>query len=202
MRRRSCARSRSRSRSRWEVRPPPPAARWPLAAWSPHASGCDCGHRSRLSTATTLLTHEIFRRRIGRGWRGGCGVRWQIGLRGQRASRPRTRARPVAQTARPAALRDPGPCERTLAVGSRPSTECSGGVQVDYSATPEELQEHFAGCGTVNRVTILCDKYRNPKGFAYIEFAEPEAVDQAVELNESEFKGRQLKVRHATAWTQ
>jgi len=65
---------------------------------------------------------------------------------------------------------------------------------VDYSATPEELQEHFASCGTVNRVTILCDKYKQPKGFAYIEFAEAEAVEQAVELNESEFKGRQLKV--------
>ena len=48
--------------------------------------------------------------------------------------------------------------------------------QVDYSATPEELQEHFAGCGTVNRVTILCDRFRNPKGFAYIEFADAEAV--------------------------
>ena len=36
--------------------------------------------------------------------------------------------------------------------------------QVDYSATPEELQEHFAACGTVNRVTILCDRFRNPKG--------------------------------------
>ena len=23
--------------------------------------------------------------------------------------------------------------------------------QVDYSATPEELQEHFAGCGTVSQ---------------------------------------------------
>jgi len=65
---------------------------------------------------------------------------------------------------------------------------------VDYSATPEELQEHFAQCGTVNRVTILCDRFRNPKGFAYIEFAEPEDVEKAVELNESEFKGRQLKV--------
>ena len=66
--------------------------------------------------------------------------------------------------------------------------------QVDYSATPEELQEHFAGCGTVNRVTILCDRFHNPKGYAYIEFAEPEAVEAAVALNESEFKGRQLKV--------
>ena len=67
-------------------------------------------------------------------------------------------------------------------------------LQVDYSATPEELQEHFAACGTVNRVTILCDKFRNPKGFAYIEFAEPEAISAAEEMNESEFKGRQLKV--------
>ena len=49
--------------------------------------------------------------------------------------------------------------------------------------------------GTVNRVTILCDKFKNPKGYAYIEFAEPEAVEAAVGLNEAEFKGRQLKVR-------
>ena len=67
--------------------------------------------------------------------------------------------------------------------------------QVDYSATPEELQEHFAACGTVNRVTILCDQFRNPKGYAYIEFDSPEAVEAAVALNESEFKGRQIKVR-------
>ena len=66
--------------------------------------------------------------------------------------------------------------------------------QVEYSATPEELQEHFAGCGTVNRVTILCDRFRNPKGFAYIEFAEAESVEAAVALHESEFKERQLKV--------
>merc|ERR1719502_291586 len=66
--------------------------------------------------------------------------------------------------------------------------------QVDYSATPEELQEHFAGCGTVNRVTILCDRFQNPKGYAYIEFDSPDAIEAAVALNESEFKGRQLKV--------
>eukprot|EP00322_Chrysochromulina_rotalis_P007206 CAMPEP_0115865874 /NCGR_PEP_ID=MMETSP0287-20121206/19948_1 /TAXON_ID=412157 /ORGANISM="Chrysochromulina rotalis, Strain UIO044" /LENGTH=259 /DNA_ID=CAMNT_0003320403 /DNA_START=89 /DNA_END=869 /DNA_ORIENTATION=- len=66
--------------------------------------------------------------------------------------------------------------------------------QVDYSATPEELQEHFAGCGTVNRVTIICDKFGSPKGFAYIEFADAESVEPAVQLHDSEFKGRQLKV--------
>jgi polyadenylate-binding protein 2 len=69
--------------------------------------------------------------------------------------------------------------------------------QVDYSATPEELQEHFASCGTVNRVTILCDQYRNPKGYAYIEFDSAEAVEAAVLLNDSEFKSRQLKARRS-----
>ena len=66
--------------------------------------------------------------------------------------------------------------------------------QVDYSATPEELQEFFAGCGTVNRVTILCGKGGMPKGFAYIEFAEVEAVEAALALHESDFKGRTLKI--------
>ena len=34
---------------------------------------------------------------------------------------------------------------------------------VDYAVTPEELQSHFQSCGTVNRVTILSDKFGNPK---------------------------------------
>lgn len=66
---------------------------------------------------------------------------------------------------------------------------------VDYGATPEELQAHFAPCGSINRITILCDKFTgHPKGFAYVEFSEPSLVPQALVLNESEFRGRPLKV--------
>jgi len=66
---------------------------------------------------------------------------------------------------------------------------------VDYSATAEELEAHFHGCGSVNRVTILCDKFSgHPKGFAYIEFADKDAVHTAEALDESLFKGRQIKV--------
>ncbi|KAK5074264.1 hypothetical protein LTR64_006592 [Lithohypha guttulata] len=67
---------------------------------------------------------------------------------------------------------------------------------VDYSATPEEIQAHFNnGAGSINRVTILLDKFTgHPKGYAYVEFSDPSYVAQALVLNESEFKGRNIKV--------
>ncbi|XP_044493156.1 polyadenylate-binding protein 1 isoform X1 [Mangifera indica] len=65
---------------------------------------------------------------------------------------------------------------------------------VDYACTPEEVQQHFQSCGTVNRVTILTDKFGQPKGFAYVEFVEVDAVQNALLLNETELHGRQLKV--------
>eukprot|EP00538_Stauroneis_constricta_P007251 CAMPEP_0119545846 /NCGR_PEP_ID=MMETSP1352-20130426/482_1 /TAXON_ID=265584 /ORGANISM="Stauroneis constricta, Strain CCMP1120" /LENGTH=207 /DNA_ID=CAMNT_0007590455 /DNA_START=58 /DNA_END=681 /DNA_ORIENTATION=+ len=69
--------------------------------------------------------------------------------------------------------------------------------QVDYATTPEELLAHFEACGTVERVTIVCDKYTGrPKGFAYIEFGNEASAENAVKLDGSEFKGRQLKVTH------
>jgi polyadenylate-binding protein 2 len=69
--------------------------------------------------------------------------------------------------------------------------------QVDYGAEPGMLAEHFKKCGTVNRVTILTDKFENPKGFAYVEFLEKDAVDAAVLLDGTgleEFPQRKLKV--------
>lgn len=105
---------------------------------------------------------------------------------------------------------------------------------VDYGASPEEIQAHFQSCGSINRVTILLDKFTgHPKGFvfpsytsfstcsqqlkmlytlnhsrclardgplmvwcryAYVEFTEPNLVAQALVMNESLFRGRNLKV--------
>lgn len=100
---------------------------------------------------------------------------------------------------------------------------------VDYSTSPEELQAHFQSCGSINRVTILLDKFTGqPKGYvsdsffltvvflssvylvyvwktmlispdhknsyAYVEFSEPALVAQALVLNDSVFKGRNIKV--------
>ncbi|KAH9943103.1 uncharacterized protein BXZ73DRAFT_97158 [Epithele typhae] len=69
---------------------------------------------------------------------------------------------------------------------------------VDYAATPEEIQQHFQACGTINRVTILCDKFTgHPKGYAYVEFAEPEHVDAALAMDNSLFRGRLIKAASA-----
>lgn len=65
---------------------------------------------------------------------------------------------------------------------------------VDYECTPEELQLHFQACGTVNRVTILTDRFGSPKGFAYVEFLEADAVTAACLLEGSDLHSRPLKV--------
>ena len=75
---------------------------------------------------------------------------------------------------------------------------------VDYGATAEELEQHFHGCGSINRVTILCNKFDGtPKGFAYIEFVDKDSVETAMALDDSLFRGRQIKVciLHKTLWS-
>jgi polyadenylate-binding protein 2 len=40
---------------------------------------------------------------------------------------------------------------------------------VDYGASPEEIQAHFQTCGSINRVTILLDKFTGtPKGYVFL----------------------------------
>lgn len=66
---------------------------------------------------------------------------------------------------------------------------------VDYGASPEEIQAHFQSIGSINRVTILLDKFTgHPKGYAYVEFTEPHLVQEALVLDNSQFRDRNLKV--------
>lgn len=66
---------------------------------------------------------------------------------------------------------------------------------VDYKVTPQELTELFNSCGAINRVTIVCDKYTGrSKGFAYVEFEQVDAIANAMILDDTEFKGRQIKI--------
>ncbi|XP_077244862.1 polyadenylate-binding protein 2-like [Tasmannia lanceolata] len=92
------------------------------------------------------------------------------------------------------AVQDPSSAAATQAEKEEVDSRSIYVGNVDYACTPEEVQQHFQSCGTVNRVTILTDKFGQPKGFAYVEFVEIDAVQNAVILNESELHGRQLKV--------
>uniref|UniRef100_T1J1E0 RRM domain-containing protein n=1 Tax=Strigamia maritima TaxID=126957 RepID=T1J1E0_STRMM len=66
---------------------------------------------------------------------------------------------------------------------------------VDYETKAEELERHFVGCGAVNRVTILTNKFTgHPKGFAYIEFSDVDSVTMAMAMHGTLFRGRQIKV--------
>ncbi|KAF8380615.1 hypothetical protein HHK36_028103 [Tetracentron sinense] len=92
------------------------------------------------------------------------------------------------------AVQDPSSASATQAEKEEVDSRSIYVGNVDYACTPEEVQQHFQSCGTVNRVTILTDKFGQPKGFAYVEFVEVDAVQNALLLNESELHGRQLKV--------
>ncbi|KAB2078790.1 hypothetical protein ES319_A06G188200v1 [Gossypium barbadense] len=56
------------------------------------------------------------------------------------------------------------------------------------------LRKFTSNSNLVIRVTILTHKFGQPKGFAYVEFVEVDAVQSALLLNESELHGHQLKV--------
>ncbi|GMM51888.1 Sgn1 protein [Starmerella bacillaris] len=66
---------------------------------------------------------------------------------------------------------------------------------VDYGATVDELDKIFRVAGAINRINIMINKFSgHSKGFAYIEFAEAPMVAEALLLNGTTFRDREIKV--------
>lgn len=67
---------------------------------------------------------------------------------------------------------------------------------VDYQITPNQLSEHFAGCGPVLRATIPKNRADNnhPKGYGYVEFGDLDAMRAALKMNETMLNGRVINV--------
>ncbi|XP_075481451.1 multiple RNA-binding domain-containing protein 1-like isoform X1 [Primulina tabacum] len=65
-----------------------------------------------------------------------------------------------------------------------------------YTATEEELEDHFTKYGSISEVHIVFDKdSKRSKGFAYILFALPESAARAmVEMDNAIFQGRLLHI--------
>ena len=90
----------------------------------------------------------------------------------------------------------------TLALADKP--EGSLGLMargLSFSVTEADLKSLFEKCGEKGptRVRLLVDKAGASKGKAFIDFADEEALHQAVKLNETVLKGRPLRLEFTKA---
>ncbi|MBN1269345.1 MAG: RNA-binding protein [Kiritimatiellae bacterium] len=70
---------------------------------------------------------------------------------------------------------------------------------LSYTTPESDLQELFAQAGEVVRCELVLDKYTSKsRGFAFVEMANQEAANKAIELLDGkDFQGRNLKVNEA-----
>ena len=68
-----------------------------------------------------------------------------------------------------------------------------------YNVTEDELREAFSVYGEVTSATLISDKFSGQsKGFGFVEMGNNSEADAAIKgLNESSFKGRNIKVNQA-----
>jgi cold-inducible RNA-binding protein len=70
---------------------------------------------------------------------------------------------------------------------------------LSYQTGENDLQDYFAQAGTVTSVNLMLDKTTGKsRGFAFVEFAEAEAAQRAIDqFHNKEFQGRQLTINIA-----
>lgn len=69
---------------------------------------------------------------------------------------------------------------------------------IDYAASEDELAAHFAKFGQIETVNIPVDRYTGKaRGFGFITFKRVADAIKAMDLDGSEFKGRQIQVNFA-----
>ena len=68
-----------------------------------------------------------------------------------------------------------------------------------YSVTNNDLQDLFSQVGQVQSATVITDKFSGQsKGFGFVEMTTSEEVANAIsQFNETELKGRNIKVNEA-----
>ncbi|MBW1674690.1 MAG: RNA-binding protein [Deltaproteobacteria bacterium] len=75
---------------------------------------------------------------------------------------------------------------------------------LSYEVTEDDLKEAFGTFGQVETANIIKDKYSGQsKGFGFVEMPTKAEADAAIEgLNDTELKGRSLKVNEARPRTE
>ena len=65
---------------------------------------------------------------------------------------------------------------------------------LSFDATEGDISDHFAPCSVTN-VRIVEEKLGGrPKGFGYVEFASLDGLKKALEMNNTQFQGRNIRV--------
>jgi RNA recognition motif-containing protein len=72
---------------------------------------------------------------------------------------------------------------------------------LSFTATEDELREHFAQAGTPDTVAIVKDRMTGKsRGFGFVEMTTDGEASHAIEqLDGKDFKGRPLKINEARA---
>jgi len=70
---------------------------------------------------------------------------------------------------------------------------------LSYDATEDEVRDVFSSYGEISSISIITDKYSGKsKGFGFVEMPKQEEAEEAIKcLDESEMKGRNIKVNEA-----
>jgi len=65
---------------------------------------------------------------------------------------------------------------------------------LSFEVTENDVQNLLTGCD-VTSVRIVEDKLdRKPKGFGYVEFSSLDGLKKALEINDVQFQGRQIRI--------
>ncbi len=69
---------------------------------------------------------------------------------------------------------------------------------LNYSITQDELRDFFSPCGAITDISIPVDRESGrARGFAFIEFENPEHIRAALEMTGQSLKGRNVNVSEA-----
>ena len=70
---------------------------------------------------------------------------------------------------------------------------------LSYDVTEDEVRDVFSAHGEISSLSIIKDKYSGQsKGFGFVEMPNQAEAEEAIKtLNESELKGRNIKVNQA-----
>jgi len=70
---------------------------------------------------------------------------------------------------------------------------------IPWTTTEAVLSDHFSSYGELKSVRLIVDKETGQsRGFAFVQFADPEDAEAALAEDGQEFEGRTLRVREAT----